>query len=56
MFYYPLKDNKQNHLEKLENHILLGNILLELGTIREKLREKNFLFCNHKYKDLLENH
>ena len=26
--YYPLKDNRQNHQEKLENYILLKNILL----------------------------
>ena len=54
--YYLLKDNKQNHLEILESHILLNKILHEMETTHMKLMEMRFSFYNHRYKDLLDNH
>ena len=40
--YYLLKDNKQNHLEIRENHILLDNTLLGKETNHKKLKEMKF--------------
>ena len=40
--YYLLKDNKQNHLEILENHILLDKISHVMETIRMKLMVMKF--------------
>ena len=46
----------QNHLETLENHILVENIWLMKETTHKKLEVKRTLLNDYKYKDPLDNH
>ena len=44
----------QNHLETLENHILVKNIWLAKETTHKKLKVKRTLLNDYKYKDALK--